>query len=373
MKAQLILSLFLGFSILSCEEPLEDQRAIELIRAPLFEKLNYDDERLAAADFLEDYLNLMFDSSVTYRNTFWQSNFLYSRFDCFLKLDKAKSYMQEFPPILLGIRKDSSNHFHLKLAFEAENVVQEIMNLELAKDALGEFYFLETLGENLKSFQKVESQGIEFYYSPSCEIDSLAQQKVVDYSLQLANYFETSTKYLRIIVCKDLPDYAQTLGLDYAAFLNFDKLSGGRAFPDEDLFISANGSPYYPHELVHMYSEGLNPNPFFDEGLATYLGGSGDIPLVEHLEVIAPKREEWDFSKFPEDFYLYEGYQGRYLIGGMLMKLADEEYGGKEAVFELLQAGKERADFLASIQSVFSIDSTELDAFIKAELAHYEK
>jgi|GEM_PF-2340419 len=359
------------FLFLACTSQEKKSDRIILKLSPHFQETDYGDDRKEIAAFLEDYLNLMFDSSISKRNSYWQSNILYSKFDRFLKIGKAKSYMTDHPPQLLGIRKLENERFCAKLAFYRDEYPEEIMELILAKDGLGKYYFIEGLGERVKSFEKRESGKLEFYYSSECKIDSLEEQKVLDYNLLLSNYFNSQERSLRIIVCENLEDYAELLGIDYATFLNLDLQTGGRALPDEDLYISANGSPYYPHELVHIYTSQLNPHPFMDEGMATYLGGSGGIALQDHLETIAPKRDSFDFSNLLEDQYLYQGFQASYLIGGMLLKLADEEYGGKDSVISLLSTGREDEELMQSILEVFELSEEEVDAFIKAELANY--
>lgn len=367
--------LFIGliFSITACDSAgdFQNQR-IKLELHPNLKEIKFVDDRMEIAEFMEDYLNLMFDSSISYRNTYWQSGLLLGRFDRFLRMDQAKVYLAEFPPQLLGIRKDDEGNYRLKLNFRRGDFPEKIMEVIVAKDAAGEFYFIEGLGYRIKSFRKRILNGLEFYYSPRAEVDSVAEQKVADYNLQLANYFEAPERNLRVVVCEDLKDYAAFMGEDYSAYLNLDRQTGGRAMPDEDLFISANGSPYYPHELVHIYTAAFDPHPFFDEGMATYLGGSGGISLVDHLKVAAEKRNEFDFSDPAEFKYIYDSYGSAYLIGGMLLKLADEDYGGKSAVFKLLKSGRKDEDLRQVIEEVFEIESDEFDSFIKAQLAKYE-
>lgn len=373
-KALLLLSLIICFlMIYSCKDSKADSGRLILKRAPIFSEIEMDEDREAAAVFLEDYLNLMFDSTLSVRNSFWQSSLLYSRMDRFLRIGRAKSYLIEHPPKLLGIRKDSSDRFHAKLSFEVEGFPNEILNLLIAKNAAGKFYFIELIGEHLKQFSHFENQGIEFFYSPRTNRDTLAEQKVLDYNRILSEYFQTQERKLRVIICKDLKDYAATIGYDYAKFLNFDRQTGGRTLPDEDLFISANGSPYYPHELVHIYTSNYKSHWIFDEGMATYLGGSGGVSLMDHLKIIAPDADKWDFSNMTEDFYLYENFSARYLIGGLLMKMADEDYGGREAVFKLLKAGNEDEDFYQAVENTFKIQRSELDSLIKNKLKEYKQ
>jgi hypothetical protein len=345
---------------------------IKLEVHPSLKEIKYDDGRLAMVDFIEEYLNLMFDSSISYRNTHWQSELLYGRFDRLLRMSQAKDYLIQYPPQLLGIRKDDQGNYRIKLNFRRANFPEKIMELIVAQDAAGKYYFIEGLGYRVRSFNQRTLNGLTFYYSPQSAVDTSAEQKVVDYNQQLANYFGSAPRNLRVIVCKDLKDYANLMGEDYNAYLNLDRQTGGRAMPDEDLFISANGSAYYPHELVHIYTAAFDPHPFFDEGMATYLGGSGGISLVDHLKKAAEKRDNFDFSNPAEFKYIYENYGSSYLIGGLLLKLADEEYGGKSAVFKLLRSGREDEDLVDTIEAVFKINEKEFDAFIKAELAKYE-
>lgn len=67
--------------------------------------------------------------------------------------------------------------------------------------------------------------------------------------------------------------------------------------PKEQVLISANNSPYYPQELVHLYTADLNPHNWFDEGCATYLDGSVEFPLEHHLRKVAAQMDSLDFSE----------------------------------------------------------------------------
>ena len=142
--------------------------------------------------------------------------------------------------------------------------------------------------------------------------------------------------------------------------------------PEEQILISANNSPYYPHELVHLYTADLNPHNWFDEGCATYLGGSVEFPLEHHLRKVAAQMDSLDFSELPKDQKLDDDTSLKYSLGGLFCKLAIYEYGGKESLFTLLNSGKTEEDFHAAIKNVFEIEKEEYDTFVREKLEKYK-
>ena len=94
--------------------------------------------------------------------------------------------------------------------------------------------------------------------------------------------------------------------------------------------------------------------------------------LEEHLRVLAVEADKLDFSTMPTYHYYSQWTNIKYAIGGLFVKLALEEYGGRKSLDVLLNSGKTEADFFKAIQTVFEVDKAGVDQFIKSKLKTYK-
>jgi hypothetical protein len=331
----------------------------------------YGPEKLEVADFVSNYLNAMYDSSREYRNSQWDSKILTDQQDFFLKGGFEKGFLVQNSPQILGIRAVENNQYEVKLEIEQNGFTYKIMNLKVAFDGLNRPYFIDQLGENLAAFETVTTEKLSFLYSEKVPRMEELEQKMVGFNRKMANLFEKTEKSIKVIVLRDLRDYCDALGYDYMPFLTYDAQSGGIAMPQENILFSANNSPYYPHELVHLYTADYNPHYWFDEGCATYLGGSVEYPLEYHLKKIASRMDTLNFSNLPENQKLDDDTNLKYTLGGLFCKLAMEEYGGKKSLFQLLNSGKTEEDFRAALKEVFDIEPKDYDVFVREKLEKY--
>lgn len=308
MKSSLLFSFSLFFlTLLSCQERQADSVKednpediyINVQRSTLFE--TYTPKKIEVADFVSSYFNLMYDSTLEQRNALWDSKILTYQQDFFLKGTLDKKFFYHYAPKMLGIRELKDNKFEVKLEIEQNGFTFKIINLVVAFDGLERPYFIDQLGENLEKFETVKKENLTFLYSPKVPKNGSLEQKMVGFNQKLANLFEIQLKRTTVIVLQNLKDYSDALGYDYMTFLTYDGQTGGIAMPEEQILFSANNSPYYPHELVHLYTADQNAHYWFDEGCATYLGGSVEYPLEHHLEKLANQMDTLNFSLIPKN------------------------------------------------------------------------
>lgn len=353
---------------LSAEE-IDLNQKVQIERSPLFE--SYTTEKLNVANFIEEYLNVMYDSTLQTRNNYWHSSILIHAQDDFLRNDLPKGLLLKNPPQLIGIRELNDDQFLATVNFSMENYPLKIMKLKIAKDGLGRFYFIDLFGENIKQFQQTQTENCTFFYSPKVNPSKKQEQKTVDFNKKMASFFGSPLKSVKVIVLQDISDYCEVLGYEYSPTLTYDKQTGGIAMPNENMVLIANNSSYYPHEIVHLYTGNFNPHNWFDEGLATYLGGSVEQSLSQHLQKIANQTEELDFSMLPNDHKIDDDTSFKYAIGGLLCKLAYEKHGS-DALSKLLQSGRSEQDFHDTLNSIFQLNPKDYDNFIKNELEAYK-
>ncbi len=289
-----------------------------------------------------------------------------------MKGNFEKGFFFQYAPQILGIRAMSDNRYEVKLEVQQSGITFKIMNLIVAFDGLNRPYFIDQFGENLTEFDAVRKETLTFLYSKKVAKNDSLEQKMVHFNQKLATLFNISPKSTSVIVLKNLKDYCDVIGYDYMTFLTHDVQTGGIALPEEQILFSANNSPYYPHELVHIYTADHDPHYWFDEGCATYLGGSVEYPLEHHLKKVAAQMDSLDFSELPKDQKLDDETSLKYSLGGLFCKLAMEEFGGRVSLLILLNSGKTEENFHAALKAVFGIEQKDYDAFVKEKLRKYK-
>lgn len=354
---------------LGCNEGRDVNDTIYVERSYQFDY--YDSTKIQVADFIEEYMNIMYDSSLQVTNNYWDSEFLMYSQDRFLRNGWKKDTLVKYPPQIISVRTISESEFDVKLLFRYKGSPNKLINLKVLKDPLGRFYFKDLFSENLKQFQSFNSGQHIFYYHPQMIRDTVAEKKVHLFNQEIANLFNRPPIRLRAIVVNNSKQYCELFGYDYSSEMTADIDAGGFAMTFEDAYLSYSGEIFYPHEIVHLYTESLTAHSWFEEGIATYFGGSMGCSLEEHLRVLAIEVDQLDFSTIPTYHYYSQWTNIKYAIGGLFVKLALEEYGGRKSLDVLLNSGKTEADFFKAIHTVFEIDKAGIEAFIKDKLKAY--
>ncbi len=224
----------------------------------------------------------------------------------------------------------------------------------VVKEKTGNILFIKERG--IKSNQK--------------QIDSLQ-----NFNIAVAKLLHTDTLSFVYVVAKNFAGIQKMREPLYSFLDDYNDISGGEAEVWNKVLYVGNGSFYYPHELVHLYTYHLFPltkSPIFDEGLATYLGGSAGQNLNWHLKelkkyIITDKIDLGDF----DGLVFTEGITNiDYAIGGLICKLTYERKGfaGLKILFE---AGETNGNAYQAIEKVLGVKKQDLNAFLRKELQKY--
>jgi hypothetical protein len=144
--------------------------------------------------------------------------------------------------------------------------------------------------------------------------------------------------------------------------------------------IYASNSDVFIHEITHLYTNKHYPNSqrWFDEGFATFMGGSVGLSLKEHLKFLKEDliiHKEYDLT----NLLLYGNkkvnvnYNTSYLyvIGGLLCKLVYEKEG-YEGIFKLLKVpNNSNVEFYSAIEKHIGVKQENLNEFLRKELEKY--
>lgn len=128
------------------------------------------------------------------------------------------------------------------------------------------------------------------------------------------------------------------------------------------------------HELVHYYTAAEYPNKiqFFDEGLATYLGGSMGFDLKYHTKklynyIATLKADTINLRKLPR---LDQETDPAYILGALLIKYTVDNFGIQK-VFTLLTYSWREYTTEEVIEKEFGIPKSNQDSFFLGLVKKY--
>ena len=155
-----------------------------------------------------------------------------------------------------------------------DNLVKAIYNIVATKerDSIVFSKYLNYITQHWKSFLQ---GSITYKISPGKGIDReavLRQEKDV---ARLCKFLHTKAIAITYYSCVAPKEVFELKGFDYHPMMYVDTSGGFSQM--KDIVLSGNNSEYYAHEIAHLYTAHLFPaiKPFFNEGFATYVGGSG--------------------------------------------------------------------------------------------------
>jgi hypothetical protein len=224
----------------------------------------------------------------------------------------------------------------------------------VVKEKIGKILFIKERG--IKSNQK--------------QIDSLQK-----FNISLAKFLRTDTLNFVYVVAKNFAGIQKMRESQYSLLDDYADILQGEAEPWNKILYVGNGSFYYPHELVHLYTYHLFPltkNSIFDEGLATYLGGSQSRSLSWHLKELKKyvSTDKLNLGEFDDLMFTYSITNIDYAVGGLICKLTYERKGF-EGLKILFEAGETNENAYTAIEKVLGVKKADLNAFLRKELQKY--
>ncbi|HLV50759.1 MAG TPA: hypothetical protein VKY44_02230, partial [Flavobacterium sp.] len=215
------------------------------------------------------------------------------------------------PTLMEVIPTDKPNQWIVKLAFighnseTKENQLRGIYNI-IASKINNEIVLSRYQDFILESWQQTQKDSISYYISPLKKINEIEiaqQQKDIE---MLCAFFNTKPIPLTYISCANPKELFEVKGFDYSPMMYVSKVGGLAEYGN--IILSGNNSEIYTHEIIHIYTLNLFPNkhPFFDEGLATYLSGSGTFDYLWHKEKFKrfiQKNPDFKIENHMDDLY----------------------------------------------------------------------
>lgn len=279
------------------------------------------------------------------------------------------------PTLMEVISTDNSDKWIVKLAFIGndkqtnENQLRGIYNI-IANKVNDKIILSRYQDFVLESWQHITRGSVSYYISPSKKINEseiTEQEKDIQ---KLCLFFNTKPIALTYISCIHPKELFEMKGFDYNPMMYVSKV-GGLA-ENGNIILSGNNSEIYTHEIVHIYTLNLFPNKnlFFDEGLATFLSGSGKFDYAWHKEKLKrflQEKPSFQIENHMDDLYerLYFEKETSipYLIAAVICERTIRLYG-KEKYFEILNS---KDDLWVSLNKI-GLTKENINLEIKKEL-----
>ena len=311
----------------------------------------------ALSDFLESK-----NKSIT-ENVYWlQSDFqkyTYPYLDLY-NIEQSKFGKDFFKPTLMEVLPtENENQKVLKIAYLGHNpqtnesFIKLIYNI-IANVKTEEIIFNSYLDFATRNWKREKKESINYIISPTKNIN-YKEIKAQNKSIQkLCDFFNTKPILIRYYSCVNPKELFEIKGFDYNPMMYIDD-SGGLAEYGNIIF-SGNNSEIYTHEIVHIYTNKLYPqmSKFLEEGIATYLAGSGKFDYQWHREkfkkflIANPKHDFKNYFDPFERFYYEKETSIPYLTAALICERTIRLYGRKR-LLQLLQSKEQLWDILNSV------------------------
>ena len=279
-------------------------------------------------------------------------------------------------PTIISVVK-TNNKFIVKIAVmgnpEGFNSLYAIYDLGVNL-VNGEAFFYNMLNSNLSNFNKKTISNITYFFKDTVNKNQIANQ--IEFNQYLVKFFQKQNFEFNFIVAKNYEEMLKLQSYNYKDDMYVNS-SGGIAYANDKIVFSANNSFYYPHEVVHLFTNKYYPNihEIIDEGIATYLGGSKEISYNDLKNELGLKVKSYnnDFTKliFEYDYKyipLSKGTPIFYVIGAFI---CEEVYKNKglRGLEQIMNTGYEDdKKLLSEICKVLEVKENELNDYLLKKL-----
>jgi len=229
------------------------------------------------------------------------------------------------------------------------------------------------LAVNQRLYMKsTKVKNITYIYPEEHKFNKLLALKQYKVLKNISKEFDIPLNEYSFFFTNSRSSYYHLKGYDFHFENNGVEYPSGKADVDNSIVYSFGTNEYYPHELIHLLvnKKWANTHLWFQEGFATYFGGSRGKSLDFHIEKLKvylknnPNLKMEDLLKMKN---LDDETGFRYVIGGLFVKIAYEN-GGAHRVLNLMSKGLSDEDFVKTLEETFNIKGSQIDSFFKKNL-----
>lgn len=314
-------------------------------------------------------------------NNYWVkedfTKYVYPYLDIY-NIESSKYGADFYKPTLMEIiPTENAKVKILKIAFighskdAEENQLKAIYNI-IANVQGDEIKFSRYLPYATQNWQTIDAGSITYKISPkktANESEIKAQQVAIK---NICSFFNCQPLPLTYYSCLNPKEIFEIKGFDYHPMMYADKSGGLADFGN--IIFSGNNAEIYTHEIIHIYTNNLFPeiNKFIDEGLATFLAGSGKFDYEWHRKKLArflAENPTYDFIMHTDPFeriYFEEETSIPYLTAALILERT-MRLSGKIKLLEILNADTDLWTILKSVGLTKENINVELRKEIKLE------
>ena len=346
-----ILLILTTFLTLACngQEPKQDKFALTV--SPIIDKA--DKTNLLIIETLTEFLKTKNTSLI--ENRLWLKSdfqkFVYPYLDIY-NIENSRYGSDFFRPTLMEIiSTEKPSQKVVKIAFIGhnnetnENQLKSIYNL-IANIQQDKVLFSRYLDYTTQDWKTEIKESLTYKLSPNKtknETEIEQQQKDID---KICNFFQCKPITITYYSCINPKELFEIKGFDYNPMMYVDKTGGLADYGN--IIFSGNNSEIYTHEIVHIYTNNLFPNinKFLDEGIATYIAGSGKFDYVWHrdkFDKFLTENKDFDFKEHIDPYerlYFERETSIPYLTAALILERTKRIYGDKK-IIELLKSEQE--------------------------------
>lgn len=240
------------------------------------------------------------------------------------------------------------------------------------------WYFKRILEHNTADWEKLDKDKIEFIISPTKKINLVQVNETLQFSDSLKSFFGIEIPKLKYYSFFTPEELFRARGFDHHSFFYKSK-TGGQNETWSNIIYSANNSERYDHELVHSFTYHKfkqRCHPLLDEGIATLLGGSSEKSVYFHLKTLNkylkenPETNILDHLNPHGALEINELTNISYAYGALLCQLIIDKKS-KEALFQIMNAGRYKGDFLNALKLQTGITCENIEENLRTHLSNY--
>ncbi len=235
-----------------------------------------------------------------------------------------------------------------------------------------EIYFRSPLLMNIDKLNCTNTETIRFIYDSTITPTPFAIKQAESFNQFISNFFLQKTKSFDCIISKNKYDTYKKLGFYSSNQIGRTDETHGLAHAINNMIFSGNGSAFYPHEIVHLYIPD-NTHYIFNEGMATYFGGSRGLSTEEVLKFLY----QWSLDNPDFDFSQLNNYKDHntkinlsYAVGCLIITTIMEEYH-TQMVRNILEKGTSSDDFFKTTKSIIGIHKENFNHFVRSKATLY--
>lgn len=354
-----IIVIITAFLTLSCDGQFQKENDNFLAVSPAIDRSDSTNQSIIKTliAFLKTKNSSLSENSNWLKADF--QRFTYPYFDIY-DVEKSKHGKNFYKPALMElIRTDNSNQKIVKLAFighnseTEENSLKSIYNLVANVNHDG-IKFSKYLDYATRDWTNTIYGSLTYKITPNKNINKGEIDKQLEDIEKICNFFKVNPIPITYYSCVNPKEVFEIKGFDYHPMMYVDKTGGLTEFGN--IIFSGNNSEIYTHEIVHIYTNNLFPkiDKFIDEGLATYIAGSGNYDYNWHrkkFDKFLNENPDFDFIKHMKPFerYYYEEETSIPYVSSALILERTKRIYGKAQLIEILKSEKELWETLRSV------------------------